>query len=176
MVNLVYASLWFFALWKWGDWKQWERYYPTILFFILGDFLYLYMLSDLFPMWSYNPPEVDGNIGITNTFVSLSIIIVKYPATVLIYLGKFPTEGWAKKILYYLFWVLIYAINEWTDMKFQLIQYFNGWNYWWSMLFNMVMFFILWVHYQKPIFAWILSIFFIIFLWQKFDVPASVFR
>lgn len=176
MINMVYASIWFFALWKWGDWKHWQKYYPTILFFILGDFLYLYLLSDYYPMWKYNPPEIDGNIGVTNTLVSLSIIIIKYPATVLIYLGKFPVENRMKQLLFYLFWNLFYAINEWVDVKFQLIQYTNGWNYWWSILFNLVMFLILKVHYHKPINAWVLSIVFIIFLWLKFDVPSTVFR
>lgn len=176
MVNAVYASIWFIALWKWGDWKQWQKYYPTILFFILGDLLYLYLLSDYYPMWRYNPPVIDGKVGISNTLVSLSIILIKYPATVLIYLAKFPVESKGKQFIYYLFWILLYALNEWIDIKFHLIEYFNGWSYWWSIFFNMVMFYILRVHFKKPYLAWILSILFIIFLWLKFDVPYTVFR
>jgi len=36
-MNFVYGFLYLFAAWKWGDWKNWREYYPTILFFIIGD-------------------------------------------------------------------------------------------------------------------------------------------
>lgn len=174
MVNTIYGLIWLAALWIWGDWKNWKKYYPTILFFILGDFLYLYLLSDHYPMWRYNPAEMDGNVGITNTHISLSIILIKYPATVLIYLSKFPKEDKKKQCLYILFWVSIYAVNEMIDVKIGLIEYLNGWNYWWSMLFNVAMFIILRVHFRNPVRAWLLSAVFIVFLWTTFDVPASI--
>lgn len=78
MVNVLYASVWIFAMWKWGDWKNWQKYYPTILLFIIGDFIYLYLLSDLYPMWRYNPPEIDKQAGLTNTHIALSVMLIKY--------------------------------------------------------------------------------------------------
>ena len=80
MVNAIYASIWLGMLWKRGDWRNWKKYYSTILFFILGDFIYLYLLSDHFPMWRYQPANNDGKMGLTNTHISLSIIAIKYPA------------------------------------------------------------------------------------------------
>lgn len=176
MVNVMYALVWLGAAWKWGDWRNWRKYYPTILFFVLGDFLYLLLLSDSFPMWRYNPPDIDEDIGVTNKIVSLSIIVIKYPATVLIYLSKFPRDKIQKQILYILCWVLIYLINEAVDLKFHLIQYFNGWSLGWSVLFTTVMFILLRVHLKNPLIALGFSIVFILFLWKTFDVPFSVFN
>ncbi|MCM3093890.1 MULTISPECIES: CBO0543 family protein [unclassified Cytobacillus] len=175
-MNALYAFLWIFALWKWGDWRNWKIYYPTMLFFILGDFLYLYLLSDIYPMWTYDPQGIDEKANLTNTHVSLSIIAVKYPATILIYLYRFPAGNLIKKLLYISGWVLLYTVNEIVDIKLKLIKYDNGWNLKWSILFNAVMFIILWVHFKRPAAAWELSILFFIFLWRQFDVPSTVFR
>ncbi|WP_449621949.1 CBO0543 family protein [Robertmurraya sp. Marseille-Q9965] len=176
MLNVISVLLWLFALWKWGDWKNWEKYYGTILFFMLGDFLYLYLLSDHYPMWKYTPPDIFGKYDLANTHISLAIILIKYPATILIFLSKFPAQNIIRQILYFAFWVILYGVNELVDLQFNNITYDNGWTFWWSVFFNAVMFFILWVHFKKPLVAWLLSIIFIIYLWQTFDVPGMVFR
>lgn len=176
MVNAIYAAIWLGALWKWGDWRNWQKYYPTILFFIIGDLLYLYLLSDHFPMWRYNPPTIDEKVGLTNTHISLSIIIIKYPATALIYLANFPQGSLLKQAFYFIGWVVIYFVNEFIDVKLHFIKYFNGWNLAWSVLFCTIMFFIIKVHFHKPMLAWLLSAGFIFFLWNVFDIPPAVFR
>lgn len=176
MINGIYALIWLGAALKWGDWRNWRKYYPTILFFILGDLLYLFLLADLYPMWRYNPPNIDEKIGMTNKIVSLSIIIIKYPATVLIYLAKLPQYNKLKEVTYILCWVLIYLVNEIIDIKTDLIKYYNGWSIWWSILFNTVIFVLLRIHFKTPLVALALSVMFIIFLWQIFDIPFSVFK
>lgn len=176
MINVIYALVWLVPLWKWGDWKNWKKYYPTILFFVMGDLLYMYLLSDHYPMWKYNPPDIDRSINLTNTHISLSIMLIKYPTTILIYLSRFPKDNRKKQLLYILCWVGIYVINEIIDLKFKLIKYYNGWSIWWSILFNTVLFIILRFHYRNPILGWTLSICFIVFLWYTFEVPSSVFR
>lgn len=175
-MNGAYALIWLLACWKWGDWKNWQKYYSTLLFFIVGDFIYLYLLSDLYPMWRYTPQGMDKNIGLTNTHVSLSIMFIKYTTTIFIYLSKFPNSSKMKQVLYMAFWVLLYTLNEIMDLFFHLMKHYNGWNLGYSILFNVVMFVILRVHHSKPPIAWGLSILFIIFLWNLFDVPSSVFR
>jgi len=175
-MNAVYGLLWLIAGWKWGDWRNWQKYYPTILFFILGDFIYQYFLYDYYPMWKYTPQGVDKGAGLTHTHIFLTIMIIKYPATALIFLPKFPRTQLLKQVLFIVVWVFIYAINEFFDILNHLIKYENGWNYWWSVLFNTVMFILLWVHYRKPLLAWVFSILFIVILWQIFNVPSKVFR
>lgn len=176
MTNAIYAIFWLGILIIWGDWRNWKRYYPTILFFMLGDFIYLYLLSDHYPMWTYVPSSVDREAGITNTHISFSIMALKYPATCLAYLSHFPQQGLLMKLFYYFGWLALYIINELIDLQFHLIKYDNGWNIGWSILFNAVMFLVLKVHFHKPLLAWILSGIFIVFLWNTFDVPLSVFR
>lgn len=168
--------VWLFALFKWGDWRNWKRYYPTILFFTLGDFIYLYLLSDHYPMWRYTPQGIDENIGLTNTYISLSIILIKYPATTLIYLSKFPSGRKLYQLLYVILWVLIYVLNEFIDLKLNLMKHYNGWNLYWSMLFDVVLFTTLRIHFTRPIIAWLISLLFILLLWNVFDVPKEVFR
>ncbi|WP_019152539.1 CBO0543 family protein [Robertmurraya massiliosenegalensis] len=176
MSSIIYAFLWLLALWKWGDWRNWEKYYATILFFIMGDFIYLYLLSDHFPMWKYDPLTIDSGFGFTSSHISLIIMYIKYPATMLIYLANFPKSNKLKQFLYFTGWVVFYSINEVIDLHLKFIKHFNGWNIWWSALFNVVMFFILLVHFKKPPVAWLLSICFILFLWNWFEVPSTVFR
>lgn len=127
-------------------------------------------------MWKYNPQGVDEEMGLTHTHVSLSIMAIKYPATALIYLSRFPEGSKWKQALYIFCWVLLYGANEWLDVKANLIKYYNGWSFGWSVFFNLVMLSILRVHYLKPLLAWLLSIGFIVFLWNIFDVPSDVFR
>lgn len=73
-------------------------------------------------MWRYNPSEGDRNHGLTNSHILLSIIAIKYPATALIYLSKFPEHNIIKQILYIGFWVLLYTVNELIDLSFNLIN------------------------------------------------------
>lgn len=127
-------------------------------------------------MWKYNPQGVDENIGLTNSHVSLSVMAIKYPATVLVYLSNYPEKGKIKQILYIGFWVLIYGVNELIDISANLFKYFNGWNFWWSLLFDVVAFVILRIHFNKPLLAWLLSFAFMLFLWNIFNVPSTVFR
>ncbi|MEK5443994.1 CBO0543 family protein [Fredinandcohnia sp. FSL W7-1320] len=176
-MNAIYGLIWLAALFIWGDWRNYRKYYPTYLFFLLGDFLYLYLLSDKFAMWTYTPQGVDEGIGLTNTHIVLSIMAIKYPATILIFLGRYPEErSWIKQFIYILLWVGIYAVNEAVDLFVGLIRHDHGWSLGWSVLFNLVMFSILRLHYVRPFRAWIASLIFILILWNIFDVPSSVFR
>lgn len=176
MVNALYAIFWITILLKWGDWRNWKRYYSTFLFFVLGDFIYLYLLSDYYPMWTYVPSPGDRELGITSTHISFSVMAIKYPATCLAYLYNFPEHGLLMKVVYYIGWVSLYFVNELVDLHFHLIKYYNGWNIWWSVLFNSVMFLILKIHFHRPVIAWAASVLFILLLWNLFDVPSSVFR
>ncbi|WP_246197275.1 CBO0543 family protein [Cytobacillus depressus] len=175
-MNAIYALVWLFALYKWGDYKNWRKYYPTILFYILGNFIYLYLLSETYPMWRYNPQGINEDIGLTNAHISFSIMIIQYPATILIYLSRFPERKWKNQLLFVIGWVLLYALQEFIDIKFNFMDYYNGWNFYWSILFNFVMFIILRIHHTRPLLAWLLSFLFIIFLWNVFDVPKEAFK
>lgn len=43
MFRIILVLVFVIIAWKWGDWKNWKLYYPTILFMILGDFVYIFL-------------------------------------------------------------------------------------------------------------------------------------
>lgn len=164
-MHIIYNLGFLLAAWKWGDWRNWQKYYPTILYLIMGDLLNNFVNYQRH-FWYYN-----ANILPNHTIISLLIMFIAYPSTVLIYLGRFPEQGFFKKFLWWGFWVLAYAIIEFINNKYlNLISYDNGWSFGWSILFNMFIFFLLRVHQKKPVYAWIISLIYIVFLVTKFHV------
>lgn len=99
-MHLVFNGLFLIAGVIWGDWRNWKKYHSTILFLWFGDLLYNVLCHD-YIMWKYNESIFGQQLLSNHTVISLLIMFVAYPASVLIYLGKFPTEN--KKIL---IWVL----------------------------------------------------------------------
>ena len=153
----------------WGDWRNWRMYYPTILFFILGDFLYNFLLYQK-SMWLFHDLLLPNH-----TLVTLIAMVVSYSVTVLIYLGRFPKE-WKKRVLWFLLWSGFYVVIEYINYQLGFITYHNGWNISWSVLFTGVIFFILPVHHKRPLLAWFLSVVIIISLLIIFDVKMSDFK
>ncbi|WP_163536251.1 CBO0543 family protein [Gracilibacillus sp. YIM 98692] len=161
-INILY----FLAGLKWGDWRHWRQYYPTILFFITGDFLYNFLLYKE-SMWLFHDLILPNH-----TTITILAMLVSYCATVLIYLGKYP-NGWKKRSLWFLLWVGIYFSIEYFNNQLGFITYHNGWNLWWSALFTGVIFIILPIHHKRPLLAWLLSSIIILSLLNIFDVNIS---
>ncbi|GAA0330176.1 hypothetical protein GCM10008967_20850 [Bacillus carboniphilus] len=169
-MHFVFNGLFLVAAIKWGNWKNWGEYYPTILFFIAGDLLQNFLLYN-HSKWTFKETIFAEQILSNHTIISLMIMLIVYPSTVLIYLGRFPQER-TKQIGWFLFWVAIYSVVELINLRYlHLIEHHNGWSLGWSILFNVTMFFILRVHHKTPPLAWILSLIWIVFLWTSFDIP-----
>jgi hypothetical protein len=165
IINIFYLIAGF----KWGDWRNWILYYPTILFFIIGDFLYNFLLYK-HSMWLFHDLILPNH-----TTITILLMVVSYSATVLIYVGRFP-EGWKKRSVWFLFWVGIYIGTEYFNSKFGFITYHNGWNMKWSVLFTGIIFFILPFHHKRPLSAWLLSFIIIVSLLTIFDVKISEWK
>jgi hypothetical protein len=147
----------------WGDWRNWKNYYSTILFLILGDLLYNFLLYKK-SMWVFHDLVLPNH-----TMITLLAMAISYTATVLIYLGRFP-EGWKKRSLWFLLWTGIFLLFEYINSKLGFITYHNGWNMWWSVLFIGIIFIILPIHHRRPLLAWFCSIVIILSLLIIFDV------
>jgi hypothetical protein len=173
-MHLFHAVLFLLAALRWGDWRNWRRYYPTILFFIGGDLLKNALLHD-HRMWIYQETIVGEKLLFGHLVINFLVMAVIYPSTILIYLGKFPIEK-SKWILWILFWVLLYIAMEFINIQFDVINHYHGWNIWWSLIFDFVMFFILWIHHHKPLLAWAFSITWLIILWNIFDLSHNLFK
>ncbi|HEY8910452.1 MAG TPA: CBO0543 family protein [Desulfosporosinus sp.] len=147
---LLLAGLFILACYKWGDWRNWKTYYPTILLLIAGDFIYYYV-SSAKPVLQYTAKLVPG------TFATLIIALIVYPCTVLIFFPLYPKSGAIKKACYITFWVCLYAFLEYLALKYNYMQHFNGWNFLYSVLFDYALFPLLLVHQKKPPVALVLS-------------------
>jgi hypothetical protein len=150
----------------WGDWRNWQKYYPTILFFILGDLLYNFLLYNK-SMWIFHDLILPNH-----TTITISAMTISYTATVLIYLGRFP-NSWKNRFLWFLLWSGIFLVAEYVNSKLGFITYHNGWNMWWSVLLTGIIFLILPIHHKRPLIAWLLSIVIIFTLLSIFDVNIS---
>lgn len=169
-MNLLIAGIALIACWKWGDWRNWEKYYPTILFMIVGNFLYN-ILTYNYPMWLYEEALLPNH-----TMIEMVHSFVVFPVTVLIFLPSFPEKNIFKKAVYILRWVFIFISVEWMMSKLDLFSYHNGWNIGWSILFNAIMFTMLRIHFKKPLLAWAISIFIVLWLIIFFEVPIEKMR
>ncbi len=152
------------AAWKWGDWLNWSKYYPTLLYVLSMSLIYEYLTRD-FALWVFHPDFV-----LNQTLVVLLQAVISVPFNIFVFLSRYPVK-WGKKIYHYLMWIGIYIG---TELVFQLttrITYEHNWNLGWSLIFDCVMFPMLRLHFRKPLLAWILSIPIIIGYMLIFKVP-----
>ncbi len=163
--QIIMAIIFIIAAWRWGDWRNWKLYYPTILFFIVGNFSYT-LLTYNYPLWQFESPllKTTGSNFIT--------ILFAFSATILLFLPYYP-KGKVKQIVYILIWVFIYTIIERVSLLLGFFSHHHGWSIWWSLLFNLFMFPLLWLHYNKPLLAWLISIIVAIIIIVYFKVPFS---
>lgn len=169
-MHLVFNGLFLIAGVIWGDWRNWKKYHSTILFFWFGDLLYNFLCNN-YLMWEYKETMFGQNLLPNHLAVSLLIMFVAYPATVIIYLGNIPKKTY-KIVLWLLFWVILYSLVEYINLRYlDLVFHHHGWNMGWSIMFNLVIFSILLLHYKYPIAALIISVPIIFFLVIYFKVP-----
>jgi len=138
------------ATWQWGDWKHWKQYYPTILFWALGNFIYLYLTVEK-PLWKFNT-------FIPTSLADILMSLLILPCSALLYLPYFPSKGIFKKLIYISLWVLLFSFIEWWALQINHFTYFNGWKFSYSVIFNLGMFPLLRIHYKKPHWAWLISL------------------
>ena len=144
------AALLFLICLKWGDWKNWRKYYPTILYVIVWDLLYnLFTINH--PLWRLDHPILK------HTFSDILIAFVVLPCSILMYLPYIPKKTIVKQILHIAFWVFLFSLIEVIALTLHTISYYNGWNIWWSIGFNVTMFSMVRIHYENPLLAWPIS-------------------
>lgn len=174
-MHIILNLIFLLAAVKWGDWRNWQKYYPTFLFFIGGDLFYNAVLHK-HRLWSYQETIFAEDLLYGHLVINLIIMAIAYSSTLLIFLGNYPKSK-LKQVLWILLWIFIYCLIEWVNNKYlHLIEYHNGWNTLLSILFNFVMFPVLRIHMNKPWLAWIISILFFIFLYNILDISADIFR
>ena len=153
MFRVVIFAGFVFSAWRWGDWKNWEKYYSTILYFILISILQTLVTYDHY-LWKFNPtpalPLLNNHIAIT-----IAVSFVVFTCTTLIYLGNYPNNH--HQYWYILLWICFYTFIEIITIKTGLITYHHGWSLGWSIVVNLLTFPMLRLHLSRPLLTWLLT-------------------
>ena len=168
MFPIVVGFVLMFAAWRWGDWRHWRKYLPSIQFFIGGDMLYNLLCRNHL-VWDYpHPPNLFTNHLINN----LVYMLLLYPTFTLIYLYRYPYgKSVMKQIVYILAWIVAWLAFELYMITHGLCVYHYGWTYGWSTFFACVMVSMIRLHHTRPLMGYILSVPFTVFLLLWFHVP-----
>lgn len=157
-----------FLCWKYADWKNWELYYPTIIYLMLGNISYD-LLTYQIPLWSYQVKSFSHDT--TNLFV----ILFLHPCTVLIFLTYYP-KLIKKHVAYILLWIGIYSLAEYLSVVLGWFSYSNGWALGSTIVFNAITFPLLYLHYKKPLWAWTISLVLVVMFIYIFEIPFNSVR
>lgn len=142
---IVYAA----ACWKWGAWRRWKEFYPTILYMIIGNLTCAYVFYE-YPLWMFNSFAGD-------TMMCLVIKDLIYPPAVILFLTHYP-EGAVKQLLYITAWAAVNTLLEYIAYVLGGIYYEHGWSLLWSFVLLLIGFALVRLHYKKPLFVWIPSL------------------
>src|SRR5665647_1543165 len=102
-IDFAIAILVIAICFKWGDWRNWRLYYPTILYFIIGD-VTGYVLLHNTHMWLY-----DGWTAYGHFMPDIFFAVFVYPFMIIMFLTYYPEHPKKKfrPVWYILFWVVI---------------------------------------------------------------------
>lgn len=163
LLNLTFALTYIFATYKWGDWRNWKLYYPTILFYCFGDIL-AFALFHEHPLWLYSMP------GIPHLFHELFVVAIMYPCGVILYLSNYP-KALAAQFVYILFWTCLYTFLEWIGTTTGNFLHLNGWTLFWSFILYLIMFPTFRLHQKHPLLALCILFSGLTVVFFLFDVP-----
>jgi len=131
--------------------KNWKRYYPTILFFIIGNMIYD-SLTYNYALWEVTSPK--HKVTLSTLFTELLI----WPLMILSFLSKITKlTSWLKKGLFLLLWIAIVSTIELLINMRGLIAYHNGWTIWSSVFSNFFIYPLVFLHHKYPLWALLLT-------------------
>jgi hypothetical protein len=156
-----------FAVWRFGDWRNWEKYHSVMLYFALGNLIYNFLTAGHF-LW-----RLDADFISNHTLTEMLYTLIVFPATSLLFICNYP-KGKMKVFLHYVYWISMYAGVELVMTLTGHIEYKYGWSLVWSVGFDCLMFPMLRLYYKRPLIAYLLSVpIGIFFLWY-FDIPVHL--
>jgi len=162
-MQIMICLLYLLAAWRWVDWRNWERYYPTFLFFLIADFFALILTSND-TIWLFYPISRLPN----HTITDFCIVVVTGSATLLLYLSRYPSEGMYKQAMWTGIFVAACTLTKALTHSLGLLVYEHGWSLGWSAIYYLAMFPLLRIHHLKPSLAWGLAVVVGLFFWIHF--------
>lgn len=152
MVAIIYTILWLLAALKFAD-RNWEKYYPTLLFAALSNSLYE-LICYQHQLWQMEPNGLKVSM-----IPILLLVLIGMPISSWIYLSNYPRNSKLRRqAVYIILFTGLFVLLEFLSVKWGSITYHNGWNLLWSAFFDIIMFVMLRIHYRKPLFGLMMSI------------------
>lgn len=148
MLRIIVIVLAAAACWKWGEWKRWREFYPTILYAIIGDIAYNFIFFD-YPLWEYEN-------FINHSFSDLFVAAVVFPSVIILFFTHWPAVRW-KKPVYILVWSVGLTLLEYLSKALDFMSHSNGWNIFWSFGVYIGAFILIRLHYKHPLVVWPIS-------------------
>jgi hypothetical protein len=167
MVHMTMSAFVIYAVYRWGDWRNWQQYHSTMLYIAVSNLMYNFLCANYF-LWRLSS-ELISNHTLTEVLYTLIV----FPGTALLFLSNYP-DTLNKKLVYYLKWIGIYIGFEAVYVVFKKIEYQYDWNIFWSFVFLIVMFPMLRLHYKRPLLTYVVSLPVAIFLLWVFEVPVHL--
>jgi len=142
---LLYAA----ACWKWGSWRSWREYYPTVLYVIIGDLAYNFVFHEHL-LWQYQ--------GLFNhTVADMIVAFFVFPSVIILFLTHWP-KSCIKQASYVLAWTVLQTVIEYFSTLTGGMVYQYGWNIFWSFGLYALAFVLIRLHYRKPLLVWPISV------------------
>lgn len=161
-MNIAVAIIVALSAWKWGDWKNWQKYHTTMLLAMAGNLLFQLIYCNHL-LWTIQP-------DITNhTVVEILYSTFIFPFTVFMFLSNYPVP-FKNQILHILKYISVYTLFEFIFSITGRIIYAYGWNLWWSLGWNFIMFSIWALHHKRPLRAYIAAIIIITLMLLLFPI------
>lgn len=165
----IYTILLLVAAFRLGDWRNWNKYYSTILFIITLNFLSS-ILTYEYSLWLFKPTFMVPN----HTIADIMIKFTNFPAIILIYLTQYPYQSrWLSQFAYIVIWTIIWTLVEYSFLLTKMMTYHHGWNIGFSFLLWLVMFVTFRLHHTRKPWAWFLCLGFGIFVILYFKIPIT---
>ena len=160
-MHIAVVILAIFSTWKWGDWKNWQKYHSTMVYMAMGSLLYTSLYYDHW-LWQI---RLFGNFVIADALTTFIIL----PLTCLMFLTDYP-DSVNKQLFRIIKFITVYFLFEVVYYIYGFIVYTNGWNLLWSLAWDCMMFPMLILHHKKPLVAYGASAMVVIILLILFPV------
>ncbi|OZM56442.1 hypothetical protein CIB95_11750 [Lottiidibacillus patelloidae] len=167
MYLLLVIVVWILFAYKFVDWSQWKKQYPTILYFIVINLSYNFLYYN-HTLWAFRGVTADW---INHSIINMAFTFFICPVGLIIYLQRFPQQKAMNQLIYIAVWVIFYSVIETLFAYKGMYVYDNGWNGWLNIILNSVLFTVLYIHYKNPVRAILISIPLAILFYLFFPVP-----
>lgn len=166
MYLILVIVVWILFAYRFIDWSQWKKQYPTVLYFIAINLTYN-MFYFNHTLWAFRGITAEW---LNHTIINLAFTYFITPMALIIYLQRYP-ENKNHGYIYSAVWIGFFTIIEYLFAHKGMFVYDNGWNSLHNIWLNIVLFAVLRIHYRKPAIAMLISLLAAVIFYLLFPFP-----